>query len=345
MKSAASMLLLASAFLLPLSRTSFAATTASTPAQLESAPQIEPAQPDPGQPGGASTSSEDTLYAQGTKAMDEQRWADAVSAFDRVIAAKGKRADAAMYWKAYSLNKLGRKDESRAVCNELRSSHHASTWNHECLALQIRAGIDPEKIAKMVHDNMQMDMDFAQMDYAFANMPDFPDGGPRVHIFRRSGQASEDDIKILALNSLIRQDPAKALPMLRDLLHSDKSSPEMKRQALFVLSRSKEPEAQNLIADAAKNSKDPSLQRAAVEMLAVQRGKDCGPSLLDIYRGTPDPGVKRAAVNGLYLIHDAPRLVELARAEKDLNLKRDIVSQLALMKDPAATDYMLELLK
>jgi hypothetical protein len=37
--------------------------------------------------------------------------------------------------------------------------------------------------------------------------------------------------------------------------------------------------------------------------------------------------------------------VELARGEKDLNLKRQIVSQLAVMKDPAATDYMLELLK
>jgi hypothetical protein len=35
----------------------------------------------------------------------------------------------------------------------------------------------------------------------------------------------------------------------------------------------------------------------------------------------------------------------MARGEKDLELKRTIVSQLALMNDKAATDYMVELLK
>jgi hypothetical protein len=64
-----------------------------------------------------------------------------------------------------------------------------------------------------------------------------------------------------------------------------------------------------------------------------------------VYRGSSDAGVKRAAINGLFLTHDAPRLVDLARGEKDLNMKRDIVSQLSLMDDKAATDYMLELLK
>jgi hypothetical protein len=38
-------------------------------------------------------------------------------------------------------------------------------------------------------------------------------------------------------------------------------------------------------------------------------------------------------------------MVEMARSEKDVELKRTIVSQLALMNDKAATDYMIELLK
>jgi hypothetical protein len=38
-------------------------------------------------------------------------------------------------------------------------------------------------------------------------------------------------------------------------------------------------------------------------------------------------------------------MVEMAKSEKDLELKRTIVSQLALMNDKAATDYMIELLK
>jgi hypothetical protein len=47
----------------------------------------------------------------------------------------------------------------------------------------------------------------------------------------------------------------------------------------------------------------------------------------------------------LFITQDAPHLVELARSEKDMELKRTIVSQLAIMHDKAATDYMMELLK
>jgi hypothetical protein len=38
-------------------------------------------------------------------------------------------------------------------------------------------------------------------------------------------------------------------------------------------------------------------------------------------------------------------MVEMAKNEKDLELKRQLVQQLALMNDPAATNYMMELLK
>jgi hypothetical protein len=47
----------------------------------------------------------------------------------------------------------------------------------------------------------------------------------------------------------------------------------------------------------------------------------------------------------MFITQDAPRMVDMARGEKDLELKRTIVSQLALMNDKAATDYMVELLK
>ena len=37
--------------------------------------------------------------------------------------------------------------------------------------------------------------------------------------------------------------------------------------------------------------------------------------------------------------------MELAKAEKDMELKKDIVQKLTLMKSKEATDYLLELLK
>ena len=56
-------------------------------------------------------------------------------------------------------------------------------------------------------------------------------------------------------------------------------------------------------------------------------------------------GVKRQITNTLFQQRNAKALVDLARAEKDPALKRDIVQKLSVMRAPEATDYMLELLK
>src|SRR6185312_14101670 len=56
----------------------------------------------------AAAPGDTSAYAAGTRAMNERRWKDAIAAFDKVVAAKDQRSDAALYWKAYSLNKLQR---------------------------------------------------------------------------------------------------------------------------------------------------------------------------------------------------------------------------------------------
>ena len=43
----------------------------------------------------------------------------AMEAFDKVIAANGPKADGAKYWKAYSLNRLGKRSGSLAAIDEL----------------------------------------------------------------------------------------------------------------------------------------------------------------------------------------------------------------------------------
>src|ERR1700760_2746438 len=78
---------------------------------------------------------QDNSYTAGTRAMDEHRWPDAVSDFDKVINQKGERADAALYWKAYSLNKLGKAPLAVATCEQLRSQFSGSTWNKDCAAI------------------------------------------------------------------------------------------------------------------------------------------------------------------------------------------------------------------
>jgi hypothetical protein len=295
-------------------------------------------------------------FNNGLKAMDEGRWSDALGSFDKVEAAHGEYADAALYWKAYNLEKLGRRDEARAACGLLASSAAQSPWNAECMALQVQSGVNNGKvqIATDHHGNMRVSADQmkinadAEREQGRVEREEYrvttEAYSTGLYKGRDTPHDPNDDLKLLALNSLMQQEPEKAMPILRSFIFSDKPI-ELRRRALFVLATNKAPGSQDLLLEIATTSKDASLQRSAVQTLAETRGKAAEPVLVKIYQGSTDMQVKRAAVSGLFIAQDAPDLVTLARAEKDIEMKRNLVSQLALMHDPAATAYMEELLK
>ena len=137
------------------------------------------------------------LCADGTRAIDQGRWADAVKIFSQVASQHADHADAALYWKAYAENKLGQSKASQASCAELRGGYPKSRWLDDCGALE-------------------------------------------VEIRARSGKPVEidpnqsDDVKLLALNTLMRQDEPRALAEIQEILNGD-SSEKLKREAEFIL--------------------------------------------------------------------------------------------------------------
>jgi hypothetical protein len=281
----------------------------------------------------AAPVQDDAAYTAGSKAMDEHRWQDAVVSFDKVISAKGKRVDAAVYWKAYSLNKLGKPQLAAATCDQLHAQDPNSQWNRDCSALTVNVHIDTQALAEsMKNVNVQVR---AIADPSMEDVEMWDNTNPP--------HGSDEDLKMLALNSLLNQDPARAIPLLRGVLTGN-GSPAMKKHALFVLAQSKSPDADAILHDAAMGKMGPDLQREAIRSIAVFEGKRSNDTLVEVYKMTSDPKIKKSVISGLFITQDAPRMVELARNEKDLELKRSIVSQLALMNDKAATDYMMELL-
>jgi hypothetical protein len=280
--------------------------------------------------------ADDDAYTTGTHAMDEHRWQDAVSAFDKVIGEKGKRVDAALYWKAYSLNKLGKTQLAIATCDQLHSQFADSSWNKDCNTISVEVQADPKIMAA---DQTRPRIDRVHPSVRIA--PVRPDMGGRDSEVTRG---SDEDLKMLALNSLLNRDPATALPLLRGILSGDQPL-RVKKHALFVLAQSKSPEAEGILRDAALGKLDPQLQEQAIQAMAVFQGKRANDTLAEVYRTTTDPKIKSSIISAMFITKDAPRMVEMARNEKDLQLKRRIVSELALMNDKAATDYMMELLK
>jgi HEAT repeat protein len=124
-------------------------------------------------------------------------------------------------------------------------------------------------------------------------------------------------------------------------LYTKEGSKDVKKQilqAMFVGGN-----ATRLI-ELAKTESDPELRRIAVRNLGLLGSKRTADALVEIYGADKDPEIKKSVVQALFIQNNAESLVALARKESDLQLKKEIVSKLTLMRSKAAMDYLTELI-
>ncbi len=250
----------------------------------------------------AAKSKEDALYSEGTKAINDARWTQAEAIFTNIAQQHGARAEAALYWEAYAENKQGNATHALETCSQLRQAYPHGSWINECGALEI-------EIRGKSDDPLPP-------------------------------QAEQDEeLKLLALNSLMQQDEARALPIIQQILNGDKSE-KLKARALFVLAQDQSPQAQALLGQVASGERNPALQRKAIEMLAVARGKQSAETLAAIYRQSTNDEVKKAILHTYLIIGTPDPLVEAARHESNPELVRTAVHTLGAM---GATSQLLTL--
>jgi hypothetical protein len=239
-------------------------------------------------------SGEDHEYEQGQRALDNRRWDEALQQFTAVASGKGSRADGALYWKAYVLNKLNRREEALRAIEELRKDYATSRWLNDAKALEL------------------------EVRQASGEPP------------RPEAQADED-LKLMALNSLLNAEPERAVPMLEKFL-SGPASPKLKDRALFVLAQSSSEKALALLGQIARGGSNPDLQLKAINYLGVVNSTPANRQLLnDIYAGSSDFTVKRAILNSFMVSGDNERLLTAAKTEKDVGLRKNAIHLLGVM--------------
>jgi hypothetical protein len=148
---------------------------------------------------GAATaySPQDSQYADGVRAINDSRWLDAETVFTKLATQHGEHSDGALYWKAYAQNKQGQTNAALESCAQLEREFSTSNWVHECGALEIE-----------IHAKAGKPLE------------------PKVW--------SDDDLKLLALSSLMELDEPQALAQLQEILNGD-ASEELKKKAIFIL--------------------------------------------------------------------------------------------------------------
>ena len=201
-------------------------------------------------------------YNAGKDLMNRRQYEQAITRFDRVIAQKGERVDGALYHKAYSQYKLGKSEEALATIATLRKEHAQSAY---------------------LQDAKLLEADARRMSGKPVNPADVDD----------------DDLKMLALQGLLRTNPDSAAAGAETVL-STTNSLRLKRQALFILAQSTQPKAYQTLLSYAKGGGNPDLQLEAIQYLAANRNKQSNAKdLMDIYQSTNSTDVKLAIIGAL----------------------------------------------
>ena len=177
---------------------------------------------------------EQDAYEEATDAYDDHDWKVAARQFARVADMKGAHADASLFWLAKSENNMGQRAEALSTILRLHQEYPKSKWNDDAKAfeLEVRQSAGQQPAPERIVD---------------------------------------EELKLIALNGLMQNDPERAIPILDKLLTSN-NSPKLKDKALFILAQSQSAQATDILSRVARNGSDADLQRRAVRYLGINGG-------------------------------------------------------------------------
>ena len=235
----------------------------------------------------------ENFYEQGQNAIERAEWQRAVERFTVLVDSKAPRADAALYWRAYSFDKLNRQTEALTSVAELLKGYPSSRWIAEARALEIQVR---QRAGQPVSPDVQ----------------------------------SDEELKLFAIMGLQHQDPERAIPMLEKLLQST-SSPRIKERALFVLAQSDAARARQVMTTVARGGSNPDLQMKAIQYIGMTPSQPNRQLLTEIYTSSEDVGVKRQILRAYMMSNDRERVLAAATSEKSPQLRAEAVRQLGMM--------------
>ncbi len=233
------------------------------------------------------------IYDDARSALDDEKYERARDKFSEVIEANGPQADAALYWKAYAQQHLGQRDAALSSIADLKKRFPQSRWQKDASALEIEI----------------------RQGTGHPSRPEIQ---------------GDEELKMLAIQSLMNSDPERAMPLLEKVLQGS-ATPKEKSKALFVLAQSGSPQGREIIARIAKGQSNPELQHKAIEYLGIFGGPEARKTMAYVYTQTTEVSVKRSILRSYMIGGDKEHLFEAAKNEKDPSLRGEAIRQLGIV--------------
>jgi HEAT repeats len=288
------------------------------------------------------------LYEQAMQQLYEKDWDQAVAAFSEVAEKGGRRADGALYWKAYAEAKKGQAAAALATLERLSAEWPESRWQRQAraLALEIRPGEAPalaggDDELELLVLGRQLDRDPAR---SIASLEKLLSASPSSRGAERALFLLSQSESPEARQLLLRIARGETSPRLQkkaieyaglfgsaesrrvlDAVYSGAASRDVKRAVLrsYLLSGNNA-----AVLAAARTEKDPALRSEAIRQLGVMGAHR---ELADLVGTETSVEAKKTALQALSLTGDSETLVSIARTEKDAALRAEAARALGLM--------------
>ncbi len=253
------------------------------------------------------------VFRQGRDLIEKEDWADAAAKFEGYVTQypKSKEADAALYWLAYALKQQRKFQAAGETLGRLVREFPRSAW---------------------VDDARAMEVEIA------------PQVGKRVD----TEGLVDDEMKMVALQSLFQSDPARPAAYAADILKPDsRASRELKQTAVSLLGQRGGAEAVAALLDIARTQRDPEVRSIAVHRLGQTNDERVADELMKIYEAERDHDVKAQVLHAFAQMKSPrayARLLEVARGGGDAGLRQTAIHWIGQRNEGQAVDDLTQLL-
>ncbi len=269
-------------------------------------------------------------YEEATEALDERRWDRAISMFARVAAMEGKRADGALYWKAWAEARSGKRKQATETLARLKSSYPNSRWLKDAAALKIEVQGSTGSPDKYKDDELKLIALHGLMERN-------PDKGAAM-IERMLASSGSPSFKEQALYLLADYETARSIEIISSIARGN-SNPDLQLAAIRYLGIMEAKSSLALLDEVYDTSKDLRIReevvRAWYEAEMVSR-------LEKVAKSDSDPRLRMAAIHALGDMEHTVNLYEIYNTEKSREGKLAIIWAFASSENTRSLERIID---
>jgi HEAT repeat protein len=260
----------------------------------------------------------DSLYQIGRRAMNDANYRRAADVFKLVADRypQSKTASDALYWRAWSLHRLGVDRRDQGDLDEALASIDRLERDYPKAATQLEAGTLRSTIrsAQAGLGNAKAAGDVARDAKAVAQQRACP------------ASTVDDQMRMAALDGLMTMNSADAIPILQDVLKQrDPCRVELRKKAVFLISQKRGAEVAPTLLDVARSDPSTEVRSEAIQWLSQTRSEAAIPALDSVLFQSRDEDVRKKAIFALSQLSNDPKArAAIQRAAQDEQMPEDI---------------------